>query len=361
MQSNITNNPASTVAKVATNAKLLRVKHPATTLGDAQFQNLKLSKNSTNTVLKTGFDLLSKDVRLDYKSRALVRVDIGPYGVGIGHDEFIGDSMQIYNLALMYIASNDYRFMKKAIELQDDWNKKCKSFKGSNAPLECAWGGTIMIRALELLKYSKPPNIPWDIEFEKRFKIFIQSVILPNLVSRYNEITRWNNNWILTIQEALLQYYLYVDDIVNANRIIEDFQAALIKCVPHDCGMCTETKRDLIHTQFQLGSIVQVMEMCYHQGIDIYNIHANRIYRCMEYHGSILNGSLPQPLKKEELKDVWFMPCVWEIGHNHFTHRKPSSITLTMPETSKLLNSKRNRPEKLTFNWGPAWIHHKTK
>ena len=343
------------------NFKLSQVKHPATTLGQPQLQNLKSSKTNTNLVLKAGFDLLSREAKLDHKSRALTRVDIGPYGVGIGHDEFTGDSMQIYNLALMFIATNDHRYMKKAIELQDDWSKKCQSFKGSNAPLECAWGATIMIRAVELLKYNKPVNVPWDTEFEKRFKTFIQSIILPNLLSRYNEITKWNNNWILTIQEALLQYYLYIDDAVNANRIIEDFQTAVMKCVPHECGMCTETKRDLIHTQFQLGSIVQVIEMCYHQGIDMYKIHSNRLHKCMEYHASILNGSLPSPLKKEELKDVWFMPCVWEIGHNQFTYRKPESSTSSMPETIKLLNNKKNRPEKLTFNWGPAWIHHMTK
>lgn len=340
---------------------LQSIKHPATTLGASQLQNLKTSKTSPNSILNTGFNLLSKDAKLDHKSRALARIDIGPYGAGIGHDEFTGDSMQIYNLTLMFIATNDYRYMKKAIELQDDWNVKCQSFKGSNAPLECAWGATVMIRAVELLKYNKPANIPWDTSFEQRFKAFLQRVITPNLLSRYYEITKWNNNWILTIQEALLQYYLFIDDMGNANRIITDFQAAVIKCVPHECGMCTETKRDLIHTQFQLGSIVQFMEMCYHQGLDLYNIHSNCLFRFMEYHASVLNGSLPAPLKKEELKDVWFMPSAWDIGHNHYTHRKPQPSTISMPETNKLLNTKTNRPEKLTFNWGPAWIHHKTK
>lgn len=343
------------------NKRLTSIKHPATTLGPTQLLNLKTSKESSNHVLSAGFVLLSKEAKLDFASRALTRIDIGPYGAGIGHDEFTGDSMQIYNLALMFIATNDDRYMKKAIELQDDWNVKCESFKGSNAPLECAWGSTIMIRAVELLKYNKPSNIPWDTKFEQRFKAFLQRIITPNLLSRYNEITKWNNNWILTIQEALLQYYLYVDDVVNANRMIDDFQYAVIKCVPHECGMCTETKRDLIHTQFQLGSIVQFMELCYQQGIDLYNIHNNCLFRFMEYHAFVLNGSLPPTLKKEELKDVWFMPSVWEVGHNHYTYRKPLPTTANMPGTTQLLNNKKNRPEKLTLNWGPAWIHHKTK
>ena len=341
--------------------KIQKVRHPATTIGPSQLQNLKTSKNHTDHVLNAGYDLLSNEVKLDYKSKALTRIDIGPYGVGIGHNEFVGDAMQIYNLALMFIATNDVRYKRKAMEIQDDWNVKCQSFKGSNAPLECAWGGTIMIRAFELLKnISTGKQQDWDFEFEKRFKEFLDRVIIPNLLSRYNEISKWNNNWILTIQEALLQYYLYKDDVMNANRIITDFMDSVSKCLPHECGMCTETTRDLIHTQFQIGSMLQILEMCYQQGIDLYNIHNNCVMKCMEYHASILNGMVPQQLKKEELKDVWFMPSAWEIGYNHYTHRINAGHH-AMPETCKLLNTKKNRPEKLSFNWGPAWIHYQTK
>ena len=344
------------------NIKILTIKHSATTLGPSQLQNLKTSQSSPNVSIKTGFDILSRESNLNYKSKVLPNIDIGPHGVGVGHDEFVGDSMQIYHLALMFLATNDIRYKKKALELQDEWNTKCKSFQGSNAPLECAWGGINMIRSVELLKHYKPlQTSQWDSAFETRFKDFLKRIIVPNLLSRYNEITKWNNNWILTIQEALLQYYLYTDSIINPNKIIEDFIKVRPKCVPFDCGMCTETKRDLIHSQFQIGSVVQFAEMCYHQGIDLYNIHNNLISKCMEYHAMLLNGKLPEgsPIKKEELKDVWFMPSVWDIGHNHFTYRQSSP--LTMKETTMLLNTKKNRPEKLSFNWGPGWIHHKTK
>lgn len=341
--------------------KILTIKHPSTTLGPAQLQNLRTSQSSTNVAIKTGFDILSREVNLNYKSRVIPYIDIGPHGAGLGHDEFIGDSMQIYHLALMYLATNDICYKKKALELQDEWNTKCKSFKGSNAPLECAWGGINMIRSVELLKHYKPSQIvSWDITFETRFKSFLEKVIVPNLLARYNEVAKWNNNWILTIQEALLQYYLYTDNIVDANKIINDFINTLPKCVPYNCGMCTETKRDLIHSQFQIGSIVQFAEMCYHQGINMYNIHNNLISKCMEYHAMLLNGKLPEgsSIKKEELKDMWFMPSAWDIGHNHFTYRQLPPMK--MQETTTLLNTKKNRPEKLSFNWGPAWIHHKT-
>ena len=38
-------------------------------------------------------------------------------------------------------------------------------------------------------------------------------------------------------------------------------------------------------------------------------------------------------LKKEDIKDNWFLPSSWEIGYNHFVNRTHKN----MPQTLKLL------------------------
>jgi hypothetical protein len=180
---------------------------------------------------------------------------------------------------------------------------------------------------------------------------------MSNLLNRYSEIQRWNNNWILTIQEALLQIYLYQNEVTKANAIIQGFKTSLSKCLVDDTGLCTETTRDLIHAQFQIGSMLQIAEMCWHQGASgIYNIFSNRIMKCLEYHASILNGIVPPNVKKEQLKEVWFMPSSWEVGYNHYVNR----CKLSLPHTKNLLEKetpKVNRPELMSFNWGPGWLH----
>lgn len=336
---------------------IITITHPATTLSIQQIKKMSLIPSNSNIdeVHKKGFLLLQKDTNVYHKCRVIPDIDIAAYGKGKGHDEFTGDAMQILNLSLMFLCTADSKYAEKAMTLQDEWNTTCKSFKGSNAPLECAWGSTCMLRSIELLKYSYQ-NYVNNKGFEDRFKVFLNNIIIPNLTYRYNEIKKWNNNWILTIQEALLQYYLYINDIPNVNKIINEFKDAIKKCITHDCGRCSETTRDLIHSQFQLGSIVQIAEMCWNQGVNIYNVHNNIIYKCLEYHANILNGSIPEGMKKEELKDVWFMPSVWDIAYNHYVKRE--KINGGMPHTDKLLRTKTNRPEKLTFNWGPAWIHY---
>jgi hypothetical protein len=77
----------------------------------------------------------------------------------------------------------------------------------------------------------------------------------------------------------------------------------------------------------------------------------------MEYHACILNGGCPPNVKREQLKDVWFMPSTWELGYNHFVNRRKMSL----PHTKQLLEKEKpklNRPEMMSFNWGPGWLHY---
>lgn len=319
--------------------------HPGGVLGSRQFSLLEVASKSKNEVVQKGLLSLNKTTPLDYQSRVIKNVDIGAYGKGKGHDEFVGDSMQVYQQVLMYVITKNDRYAKKAVGIVNDWIQGCQSFTGSNAPLECAWGGCVMVRGIELLKYTYPG---WNKEFEKLFNSFLDKIIIPNLENRYKEIVKWNNNWVLTIQEARIQIAIFKEDRTTFNTMIEEFKKSFNCCV-FDCGMNTEIKRDQIHSQFQIGSIINICEMAWHQGIDLYS---DKVMKCMEFQAFILNGNIPPEVKKEDLKDVWFMPSSWEIGYNHFRNRKK----YLMPETGKLLV--KNRPERLTFCWGPGWTHY---
>ena len=108
----------------------------------------------------------------------------------------------------------------------------------------------------------------------------------------------------------------------------------------------------MIHCQFQLASQIQIAEMAWHQGVNVYD---NVLMTSMEYQARILNGEVPCELKKEDIKDNWFLPSSWEIGYNHFVNRTHKN----MPQTLKLLLIK--RPEtKMSFNWGPGFLHYNT-
>jgi hypothetical protein len=59
------------------------------------------------------------------------------------------------------------------------------------------------------------------------------------------------------------------------------------------CGECTETKRDLYHSQFGLGGLIQLAEMAWQQGLDLYGYAYNKLAAGMEFHASICNGEVP--------------------------------------------------------------------
>lgn len=326
------------------------ISHPATLFSKKHMQYMKTFPTTADPILKRGFERLSKAAPLDYAVRVIKNMDIGPHGVGVGHKEFTQDSTQCYLHAVLWLITGNDQNATKSCDILMKWSKECESIKGGNAPLECAWAFPPFTRAAEILKYTWTK---WTADHEKTFNAFIDRVGMPALLGRYVEIKKWNNNWILTMIECLIQIGLYRNDVAMVNKYAREFITVMPCCI-FENGFSTETKRDQCHLQFQIGSLVQVCEMLFHQGMDLYGLNNNRISKCMEYHAFILNGGVPPEVKKEELKDVWFLHCSWEIGYNHYVNRKK----MQMPETNKLLSKRGSRPEHVTFNWGPGWLHY---
>lgn len=327
------------------------INHPATLFGKKHLEDLKKIPSSQDPVNIKGFDKLKRTANLSYVTSVIKNVDIGPYGVGKGHKELTQDSTQCYLHAVMWLIAREDKYAAKSLDILTKWSTGCESIKGANAPLECAWAAPPFTRAAEILKYTWPK---WTAGNEQVFNKFLDGIIVPNLLGRYKEIFKWNNNWILTIIESLIQIGLYKNDVAMVNKYVAEFCKSMPCCI-FENGFSTETKRDQCHLQFQIGSLTQICEMMWNQGVDLYSMHDSRIRKCMEYHAFILNGGVPPEVKKEELKDVWFLHCAWEVGYNHYVNRRKMS----MPETTKLLSKNGIRPEHVTFNWGPGWLHYK--
>lgn len=306
------------------------IKHPATILGPNQIKNIKLRHV----------------VDIDYKGpNVITHVNIGPFGVGEGHKQWMDDCMQSYRYVLLFLNTAKATYAQKAADIIKAWSIGCVSFRGLNAPLECGWGAAVLVRSAEILKYLWPG---WNLDLE--VNSFLNRIIIPNLKGRYIEIYKWSNNWILTIQEALLQIALYQNNVKEFNYMIQEYRGVVPKTFVGEHGQNTETQRDICpHCQFQIASHIQIAEIAHHQGIT--DLYTTTLQKSIEYHAAIINGTMPCDVPKDKLKDVWFMPGAWEIAYNHYTNR----MKLQMPETKRLLDKR--RPEGMSFNWGPGFIH----
>ena len=319
---------------------LSKIQHPGTILGPKQYQRIPSHAK--------GIDKLKVEIAKWTGPNTLTTLDIGPSGNGLGHNELVGDCMQSYRLVLLFLATNDVQAASNAASIIMSWSTNCKEAKGSNIPLELAWATTVLTRSAEILKYKWSG---WTAHHDTQFNNFLNSLAIPNLLSRFKEIERWRNNWILTILEALIQIYIFQNNITKLNSVISDYIRIAPTTFIGSLGQNTEITRDLVHSQFQLCSHIQIAEMLFHQGFPTF--YDKRLLKSIEYHASILNGKIPIELNGITLKDVWLMPSSWEIAFNHFVNRKKE----VLPETTRLLQKPRHRPEGMAFNWGPGWTH----
>ena len=315
-----------------------------TTLGAAEIKQLSNASKSMDPVIQRGFEWLKKVTRIDYTPRVLDVVDVGPYGSGVGHEEWTTDCMQVWCQALMYIATRSQVYKDKMGFIIREWCTKCKEFRGSNAPLEMAWGATLLVRSMALT-----PDVPENVKVP--FDKFLMRIVIPVLTTRYNEIAKWRNNWIFSIIECLIQIELYKPGSTSRNvrDYVTDFQMNVSEAIDLTTGLNTDSKRgDPYHFCFQLSSQIAVLQMCRHVGIEVSEKTRDLIKRSFEVHARFLLGETVTGLS-DACKRYWFTHCTWESAREYYGE--------TLVNVEKLLMS--NRPETLSFNWGPGWLYYK--
>jgi hypothetical protein len=116
-------------------------------------------------------------------------------------------------------------------------------------------------------------------------------------------------------------------------------------------GLCAETFRDLGHCDMGFYQLINTAEIAWHQGVDLYSIHAKRITAFMELEALLRVGD---PIPKEFYRvQSLGMPATFEIAYNHYHNR----MGLELPRT-RLLLERAIRPgiaKKLVES--PGWCY----
>jgi hypothetical protein len=100
--------------------------------------------------------------------------------------------------------------------------------------------------------------------------------------------------------------------------------------------------------------MVQICELLYHQGINLYTMKNNLLMRCVEFHAQLYGTNYTPPgYQREQFRiNKYIEPCAWEIARNHYVNR----CGLLMPHTDNLL--KKLRPCGYVFHWGYDTLTH---
>ena len=97
-------------------------------------------------------------------------------------------------------------------------------------------------------------------------------------------------------------------------------------------GLCGETFRDLGHCDLSFLSISHILELAWHQGIDLYTPNARRITSFMELHAFLRVGA-PLPPCFFRVSPTG-MNTSWEVAYNHYHNRKGQDL----PNTRRVLD-----------------------
>ncbi|KAI8464660.1 MAG: chondroitin AC/alginate lyase [Monoraphidium minutum] len=336
-----------------------------------------------------------------------------------GHFAFVEmDASISYRSALAYVATGDEQYARNARDAVMGWAATNKVFgiEDRNGPLEAGWGLGAMARTMQLLRATWPGFHQSDLD---KFVGWVDAVLMPQmdyyvdglnpglLKGRAKETVTYGN-WPATIADAYMALGVLADD-----RARYDKGYALYRAVVEGyfkwgrgkwsrgriIGETTETLRDVYHTLFGLGSLIQAAETAWGQDSDAYKEQEYVLAASLELHARIINAheegdeaalppgfkffeSMPkaphgcswswdiktqdwtayrkgdgskcadQKDKTKYLLGIKYLPTGFEIGYNHFVGR----LGMSMPETAKLL--RRHPVDWHAFCWGLGTLTH---
>ena len=104
---------------------------------------------------KKSFDLLENHISNKFEFTPYAHVISGPFAKpDIGGWDLMNSSEAAYSCALLWYATKDERYAKKAIEILDAWSSKLRSFDENNAKFLIAFTGYEFCNAAEILRYT---------------------------------------------------------------------------------------------------------------------------------------------------------------------------------------------------------------
>ena len=301
------------------------------------YKMLQANANASAAYTKWGgFTYLTRD--------ASVTVD----GVGGGtvKNRVESDCLAAYYNALMYSIDGDVAHAQKAVEILDAYAAKTIGIIGADAELNGLYG-FMFANAAELMRST---YTGWPQASIQQCQSMLQSVFYPTL---QNFKPCAHGNWDIICMKALMAIAVFTDDTAMFNKVVNYFyygegNGSIDNYVLTDDGQLQESNRDQPHVMLALGSLAELSEMAWKQGVDLYTASNNAIMRGFEYTSKYNMGyTVPFQTSYEYCEKNYqdYTPeavsangrgqlrAVFEIAYNHYVYRKG----LSMPSTMEVL------------------------
>lgn len=313
--------------------------HPGMAQSKEDLEYMKQQILAGQQPWKTAFENLKAETSLDFKSKPVTHISVGPYGTNsIGGREYASSASAAYNHALMWYVTDDKAYADKAIEILNAWSYRLWDFDANDAKLNVGLSGPKFLNAAEILKYTDSGWLEKDIE---QFKQLVMTVFYPTIKDFFTEA---NGNWDASIIYTMTCIGVFMDDQEIFNRGIDRFyygigNSGITKYI-YPTGQSQETTRDWDHVQLGIGEFAKAAQVAWTQGLDLYSVADDRLALGFEYTSKfMLGGDIPvfgilSHRRKDKYKDAY------ESIYNHYKTVKG----IEMPYTKEVIE-KQTRPE----------------
>ena len=263
------------------------------------------------------------------------------------------DAFSAYTQALLWYFSDNSIYAERAIAILNSWNG-LQSFISSGTDqdkLLAGWTGAIFAPAAEILRLY--PG--WSSSSIAGLQAMFRRAYYPQLKT----MSTWNGNVDLTQIDAIMAVAVFNEDsdlfnqgLVRLNTRIPAYfylttDDAQIPNIAGDggntpqfwsypakwvSGLTQETCRDYgHHVQFALGSALHAMEAAWHQGVDVYTAHQDRMVAALELQALMFNtGSMQGVCSTASSGPSSNRYDTWEVGYNHYHNRKGVALPYTL-------------------------------
>lgn len=254
-----------------------------------------------------------------------------------------GDCLAAYYNALQYNITGQEAHALKATQILDAYAATTTAIVGADAELNGLYG-FLFANAAELMRYTYPA---WPQAKQVQCETMLKNVFYPVL---QNFRPCAHGNWDIICMKALLSIAVYSNDTAMFNRVVNYFyhgegNGSIDNYVLTAAGQLQESNRDQPHTMLALGSMAELAEMAFHQGVDLYSASGNAILRGYEYTakynlGFTVDYQTAYDYCEKNYSDYTpeaissngrgQLRSVFEIAYNHFVYRKGQEMPWTL-------------------------------
>lgn len=240
-------------------------------------------------------------------------------GVGRGNPQDsgnIGDfdrgGLAAYYDALQWIATGDDKYADKAVQILNAWASTLKVIDGRDNILGAGIDGYHFVNAAEIIRYYKGGYSGYKAEDFKMFKDMMINVVYP-VIQDFGVPMTANGNWDAAAYVTMASIGVLCDNTEIFNRAISYYSSeegnGSIKNYVTDSGQTQESGRDQAHAQLGIGYMAETCEVAWKQGIDLYSLEDNRLYRAFEYSAkyNLFNDDVPF----EPVPNVYGRTDIW--------------------------------------------------